>query len=852
MKLLVLDGNSILNRAFYGIKLLTTKDGLFTNAIYGFMNILLKLEDAEKPDEIAVAFDLKAPTFRHELYDGYKAKRKGMPEELAAQMPVLKELLALLGYVEVSLAGYEADDILGTLSKAASLRGDEALLATGDRDSLQLIRDGVTVLLTATKGGKGETTRMDEAAVFEKYGVSPKQLIETKALMGDASDNIPGVPGVGEKTAFSLIKDFGTLQEVYQNIDSDTIKAAVQNKLKAGKDSAFLSYKLAVIDCDVPIDTAAGAYKKKPADKDAALSLLAKLEMHSMVSRLSLGDAPTLEEKAPASTLNLPKVSPVPFKDQVAAGVAYLAPCEDGWLVVPSGTFAVYHTQENSDELLQLLRNKRCEKRVFDAKALHRMALGADDQTNPCQNITFDAKLAAYLLHPASPKYTVESLCAEYDISPQFICEEYPDAALLHPLFNHLKSECDNAQMMPLLLDIEQPLAEVLASMELYGVGIDATALKSFGEDLKIKIDKQLEFIYETVGYEFNVNSPKQLGEALFEKMGLPTRKKTKTGYSTDAETLESLRAYSPVIDEILQYRTYQKLLSTYVEGLGKVIEDDGRIHSVFNQTEARTGRISSSEPNLQNIPVRTELGSHMRAFFVAPEGEVFADADYSQIELRILADISNDTAMKQAFLDGEDIHKATAALVNGLPLNMVTPQLRSAAKAVNFGIVYGIGAFSLSKDIGVSVKEAGEFIDSYLASFPGVKDYMEKTVEFGKEHGYVQTLYGRRRAVPELSASNRNIQALGKRIALNTPIQGTAADIIKLAMIRVWQRLHREKLSARLVLQVHDELIVQTPECEIDTVKTILKEEMENAFSMSIPLSVDVHTGENWLKAKG
>ncbi|MFV0413522.1 MAG: DNA polymerase I [Oscillospiraceae bacterium] len=845
MKLLVLDGNSILNRAFYGIKLLTTKNGQYTNAIYGFMNILLKLEQAEKPDEIAIAFDLKGPTFRHEMYDGYKAQRKGMPEELAAQMPLLKQLLADLGYVQVRREGYEADDILGTLAAAAAKRGEECLLATGDRDSLQLVRPGVTVLLTTTQMGKGETTRMDEAAIWEKYGVTPPQLIETKALMGDASDNIPGVPGVGEKTAFALIQKFGTVEAVYQNLEDPSIKAGVRQKLIDGKESADMSRRLAEIDCDTPIETAPGTYQKTAPNAEAAAALLAQLEMYSILDRLGLdAAAPAAAPDAPA----LPEVQPKPLAE-LPGGPVYLAPVPGGWVVVPENQTQVFFAEFGSAPLLALLRGKT-EKHAFDTKELHKLALAGKGA--PAQNLVFDAKLAAYLLNPAAADYTVQRLAAEDNIAPAFVCAEYPDAPLLQPLFQTLAAGCEAAEMTKLLVEIEQPLAEVLASMELVGMAVDAAGIEAFGAELQTELQKQLAAVYETVGYEFNLNSPKQLGEALFDKMGLPHRRKTKSGWSTDAETLESLRKYSPVVDTILLYRTYQKLNSTYVEGLLKVIGPDGRIHSTFNQTEARTGRLSSNEPNLQNIPVRTELGSRLRKFFVAPAGCLFADADYSQIELRILAHISGDKSMQDAFLEGQDIHRATAAKVHGLPLEMVTPQLRSSAKAVNFGIVYGIGAFSLSKDIGVSVKEAEAFIKSYLDNFPGVRDYMESTIAFGKEHGYVTTLFGRRRPLPELASSNHNVKALGERIAMNTPIQGTAADIIKLAMIRVYNRLKKENLQAQLVLQVHDELIVETPKNETEEVSKILQEEMLGATHLAVPLSADVHTGQNRIAAKG
>lgn len=845
MKILVLDGNSILNRAFYGIKLLTTKNGQYTNAIYGFMNILLRLEESEKPDEIAVAFDLKAPTFRHKMYDGYKAQRKGMPEELAAQMPVLKELLSLLGYQMVSLEGYEADDILGTIAATAAARGEECLLATGDRDSLQLVRPGVTVLLAGTQMGKSITTRMDEAAIEEKYGVTPAQLIEVKALMGDASDNIPGVPGVGEKTAFPLIQKFGTVENLYQNLDDPSIKKGVRQKLADNHDSALLSHKLGVIDCNVPVPTDTGHYAKKPAQTEEASALLTQLEMHTIATRLGLdAQAEQISFSAPV----LPEVSALPLT-QPLEGTVYLAPSEDKWLVAQGRN--IYFAEENNPHLLAMLRSEKAEKHVFDAKLLHRLALAEENGAIPAVSICFDAKLAAYLLNPSGTEYSVARLAGEEAIQPEFICPDYADAPYLQPLFTKLLEDCKEAAMLPLLEDIELPLSEVLASMELVGFRLDAEGVRLFGEELQAELKKQLEAIYELAGVEFNVNSPKQLGEVLFDKMGLPTRRKTKSGWSTDAETLESLQSYSPIIDIILQYRSYQKLNSTYVEGLLKVVGEDGRIHSTFNQTEARTGRISSNEPNLQNIPIRTQLGSRLRKFFIPKEGYELADADYSQIELRILSHISGDEAMQEAFLSGQDIHRATAAKVNGLPPEMVTPQLRSAAKAVNFGIVYGIGAFSLSKDIGVSVKEADAFIKNYLDNFPGVRDYMESTVAFGREHGYVTTLYGRRRPLPELANSNRNIQALGERLAMNTPIQGTAADIIKIAMNRVFFRLREEGLSSRLILQIHDELIVETAPGEEEKVARILHDEMAGAAQLSVPLDADVHMGSNWLDAK-
>ena len=847
MKLLVLDGNSIVNRAFYGIKLLTTKDGRYTNAIVGFLNILHSLLAEHQPDEVAIAWDLRAPTFRHKMYDGYKATRKGMPEELAQQMPVLKQLLADLGFVMVSCEGWEADDILGTLAAACAQRRDDCLLATGDRDSLQLVSQSTTVLLASSRMGRSETIPMDPDAVREKYGLEPRQLIDLKSLMGDASDNIPGVPGVGEKTATALVQQFGSLQGVYDHLDDPFIKPGARKKLSEHKDKALLSYKLGTIVCQAPVETAPGTYRRGPGDPAAAAALLAELEMHKVIDRWGLAAA-ALPEAAQQPSAPLP-TAPVQPLEAALSGRAWLAPTTPtlevpgGWLLVQQQR--VYAPRQ--DQLAPLLDQPGLELWVFDAKPLYHLALDAGGQGSA---IAFDAKLAAYLLNPAAREYSPEHLAAEYGVNPLFHCPAAPEAGCLEPLYQLLCSQVQEQGMEELLQTIELPLALVLADMERTGMLVDRAGLEAFGRDLKVELDASLESIYAQVGYQFNLNSPKQLSEALFDKMGLPPRKKTKSGWSTDAETLESLRPYSPVIDEILKYRSYQKLYSTYAEGLLKVIDPDGRMRSTFNQTEARTGRLSSSEPNLQNIPIRTPLGSQLRKYFVCAPGHVLLDADYSQIELRILAHISGDEGMRQAFLTGQDIHRSTAAKVYGLPPEMITPALRSSAKAVNFGIVYGIGAYSLSQDIGVTVKEAQQFIDNYLAAFPGIKTYMDKTIQAGRDQGYVATLFGRRRALPELASKNFNIRALGERMAMNTPIQGTAADVIKLAMVRVWRRLRAEGLNARLILQVHDELIVEAPLEEADQAAAILGEEMRNVVDFAVPLNADVNQGQNWLEA--
>jgi DNA polymerase-1 len=865
MRLLVIDGNSIANRAFYGIKLLTTKDGRYTNAIYGFLNILLSLLKECQPDEVAVAFDLKAPTFRHKMYDGYKATRHAMPEELAQQMPVLKQLLADLGYRTVTAEGWEADDILGTLAAACAARKDDCFLATGDRDSLQLVSESTTVLLAATVMGRSKTVVMDEDAIQEKYGLAPKQLIEVKSLMGDTSDNIPGVKGIGEKTALSLVQTFGSLEGVYQNIDDKRIKPKQREHLLEDKPMAELSHTLGTIRTDAPIDTAEGSYTVGEGNKPAAVRLLQELEIHSLIPRFGLdGVAP--EAAAEEETVELPEaaLTPLPLTPAghylVAArpavtgkqGTRNVVLQPESWYAVQDAT--VYPLEDA--DLVRLLDNADVTLDVFNAAPLYAKAMAANGWGS---SIVWDGKLAAYLLDASASHYLLDASASKYQISElipaykaaaAFTCTDYPDAGRLADLFARMKAEITACGEDALYNEIEFPLAQVLADMTRTGVLVDKDGIEQFGVKLREELEQVLTRIHmETGSATFNPNSPKQLGEMLFDTMGLPHGKKTQRGWSTDAETLESLREY-PLVEDVLQYRAYQKLNSTYVEGLLKVIGEDGRIHSTFNQTEARTGRLSSDNPNLQNIPIRTELGSQLRAYFVAKPGCVLVDADYSQIELRILAHITGDEHMQQAFLNGEDIHRSTAAKIYGIPQSEVTPRLRSSAKAINFGIMYGKGAYSLSKDIGVTVKEADAFLKNYLAAFPNVSGYMDKTIADAKANGYVSTLFGRRRTLPELASTNFNVRASGERMARNTPIQGTAADVIKLAMVRVWKRLRDEKMASRLILTVHDELIVEAPEAEAEQAARILREEMEGCVQYAVPLSTDVHAGKNWLEA--
>ena len=857
MRLLVIDGNSIANRAFFGIKLLTNKDGRYTNAIYGFLTILLAMLKECQPDEVAVAFDLKAPTFRHKMYDGYKANRHGMPDELAQQMPVLKELLADLGYRQVAVEGWEADDILGTLAAACAARRDDCFLATGDRDSLQLVSESTTVLLASTVMGKSKTLRMDPNAIAEKYGVSPRQLIDVKSLMGDTSDNIPGVKGIGEKTALALVQKFGGLDGVYEHIEDPAIKPKQRENLLACRESAELSRVLGTIRTDAPIETAEGAYKVGEGDKPAAVRLLQELEIHSLISRLGLeGVAPAAPKGEEKEALPEAGVKPLP---EALSGSYLLAlrPAvvekQGSRKVVtrPEQWYAVQETTvyplEDAD-LLRLLDAPGVRLEVFDSAPLYARAMAAGGWGSA---IGWDGKLAAYLLDASAARYQVGELAASYRAKPAFSCPDWPDAGQLASLFETMKAEITARGEDPLYDEIEFPLAQVLADMTRLGVLVDRAGIEEFGAVMRAKLDEALARIRQQVDDpDFNPNSPKQLGEMLFDKLGLPHGKKTQTGWATDAATLEKLREDSPLVEDILEYRTYQKLNSTYVEGLLKVIGPDGRIHSTFNQTEARTGRLSSDNPNLQNIPIRTELGSRLRAYFVARPGWVLVDADYSQIELRILAHITGDEHMQEAFRSGADIHRSTAAKIYGLPLEAITPRLRSSAKAINFGIMYGKGAFSLSKDIGVTVKEADAFLRQYLDTFPKVSGYMEKTIADAKANGYVSTLFGRRRALPELSSSNFNVRSSGERMARNTPIQGTAADVIKLAMVRVWRRLRDEGMESRLILTVHDELIVEAPEQEADKAARILKEEMEGCVHYAVPLETEVGRGRNWLEA--
>ena len=840
-KMLIVDGNSILNRAFYGIRLLTNKDGLYTNAVYGMVTILSRHLESLKPDYCAVAFDLKAPTFRHQLYDQYKANRKGMPEELAVQLPYAKQCMTSMGLNVITCEGYEADDILGTLSRAAGEAGIHAYLLTGDRDSLQLIDDNVSVLLVKTK----DTILFDREEFRAQYGIDPSCFVDVKALMGDSSDNIPGVAGIGEKTALKLIADYGTLDHLYEDLESAPLTDGVKKKLTAGRDMAYLSRTLAEICRTAPVASDPEAYAYVGADRTALRGLFLQLDFTALLKKFSLD---TVEE-SPAVVedekfdVEFQKVREL----HDLSGETVVIDAENDSIVLFDGQM-LYETAETEVALREIhafLHTKRWIS--MDSKRLYQKFLSLDLELPAC---AFDCMLAAYVLDSGKSSYTLGDLTVRY--LNESLSEETPRAVEIKRLFDVLSREIETGGFQKLLYEIEIPLAIVLAKMELVGFKIDSDGIAKYGEALKEAADALQLRIYSYAGEEFNIGSPKQLGEVLFEKMGLPKSRKTKTGYSTDAESLQKLIHKHPIIEDILDYRQVTKLKSTYADGLVKAADEKGRVHSILHQTGTATGRLSSSDPNLQNIPVRTELGREFRKFFI-PKNEdyLLIDADYSQIELRLLAHISDDQALIDAFLSGEDIHTMTASKVFGVPPEEVSSDLRKKAKAVNFGIMYGIGDYSLSEDLGISRAQAKEYIESYFEKFPQVRAYLDRVQNEAKRDGYVSTFFGRRRYIPEIASSNKNLQHFGERIAMNSPIQGTAADIIKIAMIRVFDRLKERKLDAELIMQVHDELLIEAHRDCAEEVRSILVSCMEEAVVLSVPLSVDAHIGKTWFEAK-
>ena len=882
MKLMVIDGNSLINRAFYGIRMLTTKDGQPTNAVYGFVNILLKLLDEEKPDALCVTFDRKAPTFRHLAYEGYKAQRKGMPDELAAQLPVLKDVLAAMNIPRYELDGWEADDLIGTIAARDTAAGWETVIVTGDKDSLQLVSDATRVKLVSTRMGQTTTKEMTPETFREAYGFDPVHIVDLKALMGDTSDNIPGVKGIGEKTAMDLIQRYQSVEAIYADVEGVEAKPAVKKKLAEGEEQARMSYDLATIRCDAPIDFSPEDARRREPDGPALYELFLALEFNKLIDKMGLSGGPAAgrADKPAAGAVRQERVTDRVRMEELVEQwrrepwVAVLAlPSLDVVAVAWDGgaraALCAADRLEGYNELLRALFSGEIQKVSHNVKDLMHLLL---DEGLSTDGFCFDTALAAYLLSPTDGSYELEKLGITYFNQEFPKAKEYlaPDAfgpladpagpaeamcahaALAAALYRALAPKLEELDMHELYYGLELPLCPVLAEMERAGMLVDRRALADFGILLDGRIQADEALIYELAGEEFNINSTQQFGRILFDKLGLPPVKKTKTGYSTNADVLEKLRDKHPIVEAVLDYRQLAKLKSTYVDGLTKVIAADGRIHTSFQNTVTATGRLSSTEPNLQNIPVRTELGAELRKMFVAPAGRVLVDADYSQIELRLLAHIAGDEHMIAAFRAGEDIHTVTASQVFGVPPEQVTHEMRRRAKAVNFGIVYGISDFSLSQDIGVTRAEAKAYMEKYFEKYSGVHAYMTQVVERAKADGYVSTLMGRRRWLPELKSSNFNLRSFGERVALNMPIQGTAADLIKKAMLHVDGRLRREGLEARLVLQVHDELIVECPEGEAEQVQRLLAEEMEHVAKLAVPLTAEAHAGKSWAEAKG
>lgn len=892
-KIIVVDGNSILNRAFYGLSktaMLTNSEGLQTNAVFGFLNILTKYLTEEEPEYICVAFDLKEPTFRHKEYDQYKAQRKGMPPELAVQVPIIKQVLDAMNIERVEIPGFEADDILGSVSLCAQEAGMEAILLTGDRDSLQLASKSTRIKLPVTRGNKTETEEYDAEKVMEKYGVTPYQMIEVKGLMGDTSDNIPGVPGIGEKTALELIKKFNGLEELYENLDR-VEKKGVREKLAANRELAFLSRRLATIERRVPGIEKLDRFKRTDIDRERLYDLFKKLEFRSLIDKFGLSSVPMPQTSEEMKTEHVIIDTAAGLESYLGAvknskkmALYYHAPPSDQYIddlcIYACGkeyapAVLVFSQEFNGNSAINMLKEVlECEDIKKYGHDLKRFIKHLKMQGIQVKGIAFDTMIGAYILEPTRNSYTISELAGEklnrnilpaeilydrhgskieqsLDVDPAVVCASCVVA--IYELAEKYIPIIDGNGQNELFYDIELPLVEVLADMELWGFKVNVEGLKAYSGELDSRLVILENEIFMLAGENFNINSPKQLGAVLFEKLGLPVLKKTKTGYSTDAEVLEQLSYKHQIVERILEYRQLMKLKSTYADGLLNVLDKETcKIHSSFNQTVTATGRISSTEPNLQNIPIKLEMGRKIRKVFIpSDENYVLLDADYSQIELRVLAHITGDGNMISAFSNNEDIHTTTASQVFGIPPGEVTSLMRSRAKAVNFGIVYGIGDFSLSKDIGVTKKEAKKYIDDYLLKYSKVKEYMSDTVEKGKELGFVTTLYNRRRYLPELKSSNFNMRSFGERVAMNTPIQGSAADIIKISMVKVYNELKKRKLKSRLILQVHDELIVETEKSELEEVSKLLKDCMENAVSLKVPLTVDVKYGETWYETK-
>lgn len=836
-KLLVIDGNSILNRAFYGIRELTNSKGLHTNAVYGMITMITKYLSDIEPDYAAVAFDMRAPTFRHIEYAGYKANRHGMPPELAEQLEYAKNACRALGFTIIEKEGYEADDILGTLSTVAKSNGAFSYIVTGDRDSLQLVGSDANVLLATNT----DYVKYDVAAFSEKYGILPEQFVDVKALMGDSSDNIPGVAGIGEKTALSLIKEFGDLDRVYAEYEEAKLSPSVKKKLGEGKDNAFLSRFLAKIECSVPLELAFDELAFCGMDREKMLELCKELEFSALIKRLGL-DTPDVIEEASYTEIDATEA-----KKTLAEGVFAVAIDKESRFVRVSGENFNYQIPFSGfEDIAWLFESKEIGTVCYDFKSIYSYLAKNGIEYSSC---VFDIMLAGYVINSGEGNYSYSKIALS---TLGVISEDELSSATIYEIYKVQAQKLTETEQDKLFYDIELPFARVLADMELEGFMIDRVGLEEYSAELAGMEQDYTERIYFEAGCEFNINSPKQLGEVLFEKLGLPAGKKTKNGYSTNADVLQKLAPYSPVVADVLEYRKVAKLRGTYGDGLLKVIEDDGCIHTVFKQTGTATGRISSAEPNLQNIPIRTELGRKLRKYFIPKDNDhVLIDADYSQIELRLLAHISGDETMINAFCSGEDIHTTTASQVFGVHPEMVTPELRKRAKAVNFGIVYGIGDFSLASDLGITKKQAGEYIKGYLATYPDVDRYLNGAIADAREKGFSTTLFGRRRYIPELAASNKITQSFGERVAMNSPIQGSAADIIKIAMINVAKALKEENLDARIILQVHDEIILESSRKDANRAAELLSEAMRGAADLSVPLDIEILTGENWLESK-
>ena len=899
-KLVVIDGNSILNRAFYGImgsKMLMTADGTYTNAVYGFLAIMFKMMEEINPNYMVVAFDVKAPTKRHEMYKDYKGTRKGMPDELASQMPIIKEVLKAMNIKVIEMAGYEADDILGTLSRYGESKGLEVRLLTGDRDSFQLATDKTTIMLPRTKGGKTETEFFDRDKILETYGVEPLQMIEVKGLMGDSSDNIPGVPGIGEKTALTLIKTYGTIDELYKKLENDeatTVKGKTKEKLIENKELAYLSKTLGTINVEAPIEKNLEDYKVEEWNKPEVYKLFKELRFNRYIERFSLtaGDSQTenvQNEKFKFETKILEEneaeeIFKIVKKEKEFYYLSEIENCANTELVIAKEIAKIYFyvKEKNTVYVADFKKFEKALKEIFEdteiLKISHDIKIDfilLKQQNVEAKNMMFDVKIAGYLLNATSGAYKIAdltSLYINYDLDEHIDTKQNEQTSLFDEVekqkeYDELKASETYflMQLKPVLEEklkeinsyklfeeIEMPTAEVLANMQYNGVYVDEKEILKFGNHLKKELEELRIDIYRQAGEEFNVNSTQQLGKILFEKLGLTAGKKNKNGYATDVETLEKIREEHPIVSKILEYRKIMKLNSTYVEGLLPYIhEKTGRIHSYFHQTVTATGRLSSTDPNLQNIPTRTELGRKLRKVFKAQENKIFVDADYSQIELRVLAHMSKDEIMVEAFKTDQDIHTICASQVFKVPVEKVSKQLRSRAKAVNFGIVYGISDFGLAEQIDIKRKEAKEYIEQYLETYSGIKSFMSDIVEHAKEKGYVETEFGRRRYIPELASKNYMVRQFGQRAAMNTPIQGTAADIMKIAMIKVYNELKKRNLKSKIVLQIHDEMLIETELSEKEEVYEILKQSMENAVQLSVPLKVEIEEGKSWYQAK-